>query len=121
MQFIEEIGFSHIHIFTYSSRNGTKAATLPGHISPAIKKARSKQLHDLANAMREAYLKSLINQDYAVLWETRNQSNHWMGYTDNFVRVALNANSDLDLENKISNIKVLGIAQDAGHCTVALI
>jgi len=38
LEFIEETGFSHIHIFTYSPRQGTKAATLPNAVPNALKK-----------------------------------------------------------------------------------
>ena len=45
---IQNIGFGHIHIFTYSRREGTKAATLPDQVHNDIKKHRSQQLHELA-------------------------------------------------------------------------
>jgi threonylcarbamoyladenosine tRNA methylthiotransferase MtaB len=121
IKFIEETEFSHIHIFTYSKREGTKAATLPNQVSAAIKKERSKQLHSLTKSMRQSLLNTHINKTHSVLWEARNENNAWTGYTDNFIRVELKSEHDLDLENNISNIKISDIAPDASHCIVELI
>ncbi len=114
--FIEEIGFSHIHIFTYSMREGTKAASLPNQISSGVKKERSRELHALTRIMRQSFLNEQINKTSSVLWENRNDVNVWTGYTDNFIRVRLTLVDDSQLENEISNIKLTGIASDASYC-----
>jgi threonylcarbamoyladenosine tRNA methylthiotransferase MtaB len=115
MRFIEEMLFSHIHIFTYSKREGTKAASLANQVEAAIKKERSKQLHMLAQSMRQKLLTEQIGNKHAVLWETRNEDGSWSGYTENFIRVALKNNTQ-ELENKITEIKIVGIDDNANHC-----
>lgn len=119
VQFIEETQFSHIHIFTYSQREGTKAATLPGQVDTNIKKERSKQLHALTKSMRQNFLSKHVNNVHSVLWETRNEENTWTGYTDNFIRVALESDCDTNLENQISKIKITGMGPEANYATVA--
>jgi threonylcarbamoyladenosine tRNA methylthiotransferase MtaB len=121
VNFIEETGFSHIHIFTYSKREGTKAATLPNQVSAAMKKERSKQLHLLSKSMRHTFLNKHIDKTHSVLWEGRNENDIWTGYTDNFIRVELKQNNTSDLENQISKIKITDIAADTTHCIVELI
>lgn len=116
IEFIEGIGFSHIHIFTYSMREGTKAASLSDQISSEIKKARSRELHALTKSMRHSFLNKQINKASSVLWENRNEVKAWTGYTDNFIRVELTPIENSELENEISNIKITGIATDASHC-----
>ena len=116
IKFIEESLFSHIHIFTYSKRKGTKAALLTNQVSTMIKKERSRQLHALAKSMRQTCLHEQINKSHSVLWETRNDNNAWLGYTDNFTRVELKSAYNLDLENNISKIMITDIAPDASHC-----
>lgn len=118
LAFIEEIGFSHIHIFPYSKRTGTQAATLPEQIEPAIKKERSRQLHLLGKSMRRAFLASQIKKKYTVLWERRNEQQHWVGYTDNFIRVALNKTMPINLENQISTASIIGLNADGDSCLV---
>ena len=69
--FIQEIGFSHIHIFTYSKRDGTKAATLPDAVTSEIKKKRSRELHDIAKTLRHDFLSSYLGKIHPVLWENQ--------------------------------------------------
>jgi threonylcarbamoyladenosine tRNA methylthiotransferase MtaB len=121
IKFIEESLFSHIHIFTYSKREGTKAASLANQVSTKIKKERSRQLHTLAKSMRQICLHEQINKSHSVLWEARNENNAWSGYTDNFIRVESKSAYDLDLENNISKIKITDIASEASHCIAELV
>lgn len=121
IKFIEESLFSHIHIFTYSKREGTKAASLANQVSSTIKKERSRQLHELATSMRQTCLLEQINKSHSVLWETRNNNKAWSGYTENFIRVESKSAYDLDLENNISKIKITDITSDASHCIAELI
>ncbi len=120
INFIKEISFSHIHIFTYSKRDGTKAATLSNQVDSAIKKQRSKQLHALSNSMRKTELTNNIGTTHAVLWETKN-NNAWVGYTENFMRVELNNESATEFENQISKVKITHVSKNAEHCIVELI
>ena len=106
LNYIERIGFSHIHIFTYSQRQGTKAASLTEQVSNNVKKSRSKTLHSLANTMRSTYMKSFVGSERPVLWETQDEQGRWIGYTDNFIRVALNESKTESLENLITKIEL---------------
>lgn len=115
VSFIEETQFSHIHIFTYSKREGTKAASLINQVEIAVKKERSKQLHVLAKSMRQKLLTEQIGNNHTVLWETKNENGNWFGYTENFIRVILK-NSTQELENKITKIKIASVDNDANYC-----
>lgn len=113
IDFIERIGFSHVHIFTYSKRDGTRAANLPGTIAGQVKKARSRELHQLTQRMRQEYLVDRVNETHQVLWESRNENGYQTGYTDNYIRVQLTDNHDEDLEHRISTVKLEGVTEDA--------
>ena len=120
LKFINEVGFSHIHIFTYSKRQGTKASRLDNHIDNVTKKIRSKELHEHTKLMRKKILNDKIGKEYFVLWESRDDDSNWSGYTENYLRVQL-INSQENVENTISKIKVTGISTDSNHCIVELI
>lgn len=120
VKFIEDTTFSHIHIFTYSKREGTKAAGLANQVDAAVKKERSKQLHELALSMRQKTLSDQIGKKHAVLWEAQNENNAWMGYTENFIRVELKNENLLELENKISEVKIKSVANNASHSVAEL-
>ena len=120
LKFINEVGFSHIHIFTYSKRQGTKASRLDNHIDNVTKKVRSKELHELTKLMRKKILNDEIGKEYFVLWESRDDDSNWSGYTEHYLRVELK-NSQENVENTISKIKVTSISTDSNHCIVELI
>jgi threonylcarbamoyladenosine tRNA methylthiotransferase MtaB len=52
---VREFGFSHVHVFRYSKRPGTKAAEMPNQISDCIKKMRSDRLTAEAEKISAAY------------------------------------------------------------------
>ena len=120
LKFINEVGFSHIHIFTYSKRQGTKASRLDNHIDNVTKKVRSKELHELTKLMRKKILNDEIGKEYFVLWESKDNDSNWSGYTEHYLRVELK-NSQENVENTISKIKVTGVSTDSNHCIVELI
>jgi threonylcarbamoyladenosine tRNA methylthiotransferase MtaB len=103
--FIQRTGFGHIHIFTYSSREGTKAANMPNQLKNEIKKQRSQQLHELANDMKLKFCRDNIGNEFPVLWEGYREAleggkQRVYGYTPNYLRVACVINDDESLDNR---------------------
>lgn len=108
--FIQQTGFGHIHIFTYSIRTGTKAATLPGPVLNTIKKQRSQKLHRLAEQMKQNFMQQNLGQTTEILWEGQQEkiddsTRKVFGYTPNYLRVATIINSNESLENQINCAK----------------
>jgi threonylcarbamoyladenosine tRNA methylthiotransferase MtaB len=67
LRFIAERPFTYLHVFSYSSRPGTKAASLPGHVSGHIVKRRARELRALAEEKAEAFRQSQIGRRLRVL------------------------------------------------------
>ena len=113
MAYVESVGFGHMHIFTFSPREGTKAATLPGQIDSDTKKARSREMHELASTLKTAELKKHIGSTVSVLWEQRpnTESHQWLGYTPHYHRVLATDSSIQGSE--ISDIVIQDINTDA--------
>ena len=111
--YIKRIGFSHIHIFTYSARSGTKAATMQTTVDRPTQKFRSQRLHELSLEMRKHFLQEHIGQTRPVLWETKNEQGEWLGYTDNYIRIALADHARCELENTISDVRLINVTADA--------
>jgi len=114
MQFVEQIGFPHIHIFSYSARQGTKAANMPDQVPQEIKARRSKQLQDLALQMKVEQLKSMSGDAVDVLWEQCREMEgqlHATGYSPNFQRVAMPV-PDRSSVNTISRCQITGFTND---------
>ncbi len=120
MAFIESCGFSHIHIFSYSPRQGTRAAILPDQVSPALKKSRSRQLHHLADKMRADVLKEYVGHAFPVLFEhhaetTAEGDQVYLGYTPNYLKVKFTSNNTSSLKNEISLVSMTGYDDQAMH------
>ncbi len=115
LEFVRHIGFGHLHIFPFSPRRGTKAAKLPDQVDARIKKARSRELHELALEMKRATLENHIGRRFPVLLEGRARGDgvagHWFGYTPNFLQVVIPADPERDLENQILEVELSGITE----------
>ncbi len=107
MAFVPQVGFGHIHIFSFSPRQGTTAARLRGQIPAATQHDRSRQLHALAAGMKADHLAAHLGQTRPVLWEGPGPSlpdgqRLWSGYTDNYLRVETVVEASTSLDNCIT-------------------
>ncbi len=114
LDYIAEIGFSHVHCFSYSDREGTKAARLANKVSAEVKKQRMAELQQLANRMRQSHLSKQIGLQ-PVLWESGKQPSDdglwtFYGYTPNFTRVQ--TKSERDLAGRIIATDLNGSSED---------
>jgi threonylcarbamoyladenosine tRNA methylthiotransferase MtaB len=116
--FIKQTGFGHIHIFTYSSREGTKAAGLPNQVGNEVKKQRSRELHELAEELKLKFFADNVGNEFPVLWEgysemLDNGKQRVFGYTPNYLRVGCVINNDMFVENR--TISCVITAADQGY------
>jgi threonylcarbamoyladenosine tRNA methylthiotransferase MtaB len=114
LEFIQQVGFGHIHIFTYSPREGTKAATLPNPVQDQVKKHRSQQLHKLGDEMRLKFYQANLDQQFPVLWEGYSEPvgtdrQRVFGYTPNYLKVACVISKDTSLENKTTLASLISV------------
>ena len=112
LEFVEEIGFGHLHIFAFSPRRGTKAANLANPVGRESKRRRSEALHRLGEKMKRATLTRHVGRTLPVLLEHRSEQG-WCGYTPNFLRVCVDAPMDKSLENHIVGVRLEGLSEDA--------
>ena len=86
LEFIKAQPFSKIHVFPYSARLGTVAATMPNQIPPQIKKSRASQALEISRAKAENFSKRLIGKTVEIIAETSTDG-IVDGLTKNYVRV----------------------------------
>ena len=86
LKFIREQPFSKIHVFPYSARAGTFAASLPNQISSQIKKARASQALEISRAKAKIFSERLIGKTVEIISETSTDG-IVDGLTKNYVRV----------------------------------
>lgn len=118
MAYVESVGFGHMHIFTYSAREGTKAARLPDPVPGHIQKQRSQELHRVGERMKQAFLHAQAGKTMPVLWEYGREKPDgqriYTGYTPNYYKVTVSvADNDL-LENRITQTRLDGVNAEEG-------
>jgi threonylcarbamoyladenosine tRNA methylthiotransferase MtaB len=117
LEFIQQCEFAGGHIFTYSEREATPAASLPGPVPFPVRKERNRQVGSLIQKSAERYRKRFLGCELEVLWESGqiNSTGRWElgGYTDNYLRVR--TESPENLENKITHTRLLTV--DGSHVT----
>jgi threonylcarbamoyladenosine tRNA methylthiotransferase MtaB len=111
LQFVEEIGFSKIHVFPFSARRGTAAAEMRDPVPPSVKDARAAQLRALSDRLSLAFHQAQLGQQFDVLLEQRHADKdsgnvHWSGLTGNYVRVFV-PDARNNLENEIVTVSIV--------------
>lgn len=83
LSLLEKIGFAKLHVFPYSTREGTPAATLPGQLPQELKKERAGEIRELARGLRKAFLDAQIGKPFKVLVESSGNN----GLSTNYIRM----------------------------------
>lgn len=83
------VGFSKIHVFPYSKREGTKAASMEGHLPNNIKKDRARRLIEIDKELQLKYNEKFIGKKVNVLIEEIVDGKS-IGHTENFLKVIIN-------------------------------
>jgi threonylcarbamoyladenosine tRNA methylthiotransferase MtaB len=68
---VEAVGFSKLHIFRFSPRQGTEAAAMPGRVPGRVQQDRALQLAEMGDRLRREYFESLTGRRLQVLVESR--------------------------------------------------
>ena len=88
VDYCKEVGFSKIHVFPYSKREGTKAASMDGHLPNNIKKERARRLIEIDNDLQKNYNQKFVGNVVNVLIEEI-ENGKSVGHTQNFLKVVI--------------------------------
>jgi len=110
LAFVKAMEFSHLHIFRYSIREGTSAATMGHQVPGPVATERSRQYHGLNSEVEACFARRFEGKDLDVLWETAEDygpGRRWSGLTPHALRVVTETASDSDLFNQIMPTRIL--------------
>jgi threonylcarbamoyladenosine tRNA methylthiotransferase MtaB len=116
LRFVEAMGFARTHVFKYSARPGTPAATMSNQVSPLVRKARSRAMMEVGRHSAEAFRRAFLGRTLEVLWERQTKGSEsaqkalWNGLTDNYLRVRTQKGRNLG--NTITQTKLVALAGD---------
>ena len=101
---IKKLKFTELHVFPFSKREGTKAATMKNQIDGNIKKQGVRELLEISEELKEEYYNKFIGNEEYVLTETIND-NIVTGHLSNYGKVTFEGESE-DL-NKLIKVKLI--------------
>lgn len=120
LTFARSMGFARLHVFSYSSRPGTAAARMPGHVSTEVKKDRCARMMALSDELWGNFQTQRIGRRYDVLWESAHAAAPdglvWSGLTGNYLRV-FTTSAEM-LNNTITPVLLTSLAADGMQCRV---
>lgn len=93
--FLNDLDISYLHVFTYSERDNTLAAEMPGVVPKNVRAKRSKMLRGLSVKKRRAFYESQLGTTRTVLFEGENKMGYIHGFTENYVKVKAPWNPEL--------------------------
>lgn len=114
--FINSLPITQLHVFPYSERPGTKALNIPYVVDEKEKKHRSKLMLDLSERKTLDFYESHIAAEALVLLEHARKGMPMHGFTENYIRVEMPSQPDLD--NKIVKVR-LGEFNEAKNALIA--
>lgn len=92
----KKAGFSRLHVFPYSEREGTAAAKME-QLPISLRADRSKALIAEGKKLSATFSESFLNKTVKVLFE-EGKDGVFEGYTENYIRVAVRSNRDISGE-----------------------
>ncbi len=101
--FIEKVAFSELHVFPFSSRSGTKAAKMSGHLNGIIKSYRVNQLLKLNNRLATNFINKSKNKPLSVIFE-KSDKQFTYGHSSTYIYLKVLKNETL--HNQIVNVLI---------------
>lgn len=108
VDYVKKIGFSQIHVFKYSKREGTVAAKMDNQIPEDVKTTRSHVLIQISEAMSEEYKALFMGRIEKILVEELIEidgNSYNIGHNERYIKLAIDGNEDLS--NEIVERKIL--------------
>jgi threonylcarbamoyladenosine tRNA methylthiotransferase MtaB len=111
LAFVREMDFAKLHVFRYSPRPGTPAASMPGRVDGAAQRERSAQMQALSDEGARRFAARFVGRVMPVLWEAARtgEDGHFVnsGLTDNYLRVWLRISRVLT--NTIASVRLVEV------------
>lgn len=115
--FVESLPITRLHIFPYSERPGTKALEIGHVVSQQDKHRRVNEMLHVSERKMEAFARQFLGTVRPVLLERGRPGEPMSGFTDNYLKVSVDAPHNLD--NTIVPVRLLSlISTEIGDCHI---
>ena len=107
--FIEQLPFTYLHVFTYSSRPGTPSAAMPDQVPVQVARERNRVLRDLAAEKNRAFRQSFVGRTLDVITLQAGGESWTEALSDNYLKVKLHG---WHAPNQILQAQVTAVSDD---------
>lgn len=109
-RYLADLDISYLHVFTYSERENTIAATMEGSVPGKVRAERSARLHSLSDRKRRKFYLDNVGGKFNVLFENDISDQKMFGFTENYIRVGIPY--DPLMVNETRNIRLARVLDD---------
>ncbi|MHB8996454.1 MAG: tRNA (N(6)-L-threonylcarbamoyladenosine(37)-C(2))-methylthiotransferase MtaB [Armatimonadota bacterium] len=88
---LETLPLSYLHVFSYSPRRGTPAASMPDQVPPPVKSQRSLILRQMSEQKRMAFAQEMVGHTLETVLQTTAPDGLLQGVTDNYLQLRVQA------------------------------
>ena len=108
LEYFNSLPLTYFHVFPYSSRRGTAAASLANHVAGPVKKARARRMRALGVRKKSEFCSSFLGRRVSVLVEEKvdGASGFRRGFSRNYLPVVLPG--DADSSNREVDVELNG-------------
>ena len=87
--FIEQLPFTYLHVFTYSSRPGTPSAEMPNQVPVQVARERNRVLRELIAGKKRAFMESFVGREVQAITLTHFDGEYTEALTDNYLKLRI--------------------------------
>ncbi|ABQ25689.1 MiaB-like tRNA modifying enzyme [Geotalea uraniireducens Rf4] len=109
-RFLESLPVAYFHVFPFSPRTGTPAATMGDHVRSSVIKERAKALRKLSEEKKKAYYRTFLGKELPVLIQNREENGMLKGLSRNYMPVFVKG--DDSLINNEQRVRITGVVRE---------
>jgi threonylcarbamoyladenosine tRNA methylthiotransferase MtaB len=94
---VEELPFTYLHVFTYSSRPGTPAASMPNQVPVQVARERNRILREVASTKKLAFMRSFVGNTIEAITLNLFDGGHTEALTDNYLKLRISGSLEPNL------------------------
>lgn len=117
LELCRRVGFAKMHVFRFSARPDTPAASMPGQVDPHVMQERSERLRALAAQMRVQDARARVGTQERVLVERVEPSGMGVGSTESYQRCVVEPPAGVTLEPGLVRARLTGV-EDGRACVM---
>lgn len=106
-ELIRSLPFTNVHVFSFSARPRTSAYGMSDQVPAQTIRERSVAMHRIADMKKAEFYGDQEGRTSRILFEERDASGRFVGFTDNYVKAAVE--SPADLSNQLLPVRITGV------------